>query len=354
MLALTFACTDIIDLESEREGGQLVIFGRITDGTLGNEIRITRTSISGQEPGEVLNAVVTVSDDQGNSTGYIGDGKGNYRLGDNSFVGVTGRSYHLRVELPNGQVYESRPEVMPALAASDELSFEIKVVQETSEQGVTSVRKIVSVAADTRILDQSPNVYIKWDVQEAYTFQQAVLPAHNFPFYERKTCYITNDLEQQRVELYDGSELRATEINNRSVVDRTVDDTFRGVHYFNYIQQSLTEDAHQFWLSIDKNVNRVGSIFDQPPGVIPTNLYNVNDPNEQIFGYFEVVATDTTHLKVTNSDIDQFFADPCPHDPRVEFAPTGGFQFISRFYEPECLECTVLPNSSLTRPHYFD
>ena len=144
------------------------------------------------------------------------------------------------------------------------------------------------------------------------------------------------------------------EINNREVVLRDVDGTFRGVHYFNFIQQGITQQAHQFWLAIDKNTNRVGSIFDQPPGVIPTNLRNVADPEEEVFGYFEVMSADTTHLKVTNSDIDQFFINPCPHDPRVEFAPFMNFNFISRFYEPECLDCTVLNNSSLTRPHYFD
>lgn len=355
LLIIMVACAEVIDLGTENNvGGQVVIFGRITNGTQGNELIISRTGFLGQQPIPVSGAVVTLHDSQGVIGNYQSDNEGNYTLTSDIPVARPGESYYVRVEFSGGDTYESKPEVMPTLAAKDSLYFNVQEIEETSDQGVTSTRFVVSVLSDTEIFDPRPDLFIKWDLDEVYTFEQAVLPMHNFPFYVRNICYITNELEQQRIQLYDGSELRATSINGFQQTDRSIDETFRGVHYFNLVQQSITKEAHLFWSGLDQNINRVGSIFDQPPGRLTTNLYNVDDPTQEVLGYFVVSAADTTHLKVTNSQLNQFFPDPCPKNAEVDFAPFMAFWFIERYYEPECLNCLTLRNSNLNRPSYFD
>ena len=355
MLLLLVACSEVIDLGTEGDiGGQLVIYGRITNGTQGNELTISRTGFLGQRPTPIVGAVVTVHDSQGIVASYEGNDEGVYTMVGNDPVGVPGESYYVRVAFAGGNTYESQPEIMPAISAKDSLYFQVRDIEETSEEGITSTRFVVSVFSDTEIVDPRPDLFIKWDLEEVFSFEQAVLPMHNFPFYFRHTCYMTNELEQQRVQLFDGSELRLDRIDGQSQTDRSLDESFRGVHYFNLIQQNLTKGAHLFWSGLDQNVNRQGSIFDQPPGELATNLRNINDPTDEVLGYFEVMSVDTARLKVTNSQLGQFFPEPCPKNPEVDFAPFMAFWFIERFYEPECLNCLVLPNSSHDRPSYFD
>ncbi len=353
LLLVVYACSEVVDLKTDNEGGQLVVYGRITNGTLGNEITLSRSTRSGLPPRFISGAQIEVIDGQGNRGSYIEDGEGVY-LFDGSLTGIPGEAYHVRIRLSDGSVYESVPEIMPELSARDTLKYVLQEIDEVSNQGVSTTRSVISIFADTEILDPRSDLFIKWDIEEVYSFQQAFLPLHNFPFYVRNTCYVREELEQQRVLLYDGSQLRNTEINDQRVTDRTIDDDFRGVHYFNYIQQSLTAGAYNFWQGLDQNVNRVGSIFDQPPGALSTNLFNVDDPDEEVLGYFEVMAADTARLRITNAIVDRFFPTPCVSPPEVEATRFMCFRCIERLFEPECLDCLLIPKSTLDRPVYFD
>ncbi|MCE7992174.1 MAG: DUF4249 domain-containing protein [Roseivirga sp.] len=350
---ITAACSEVVDLKTENEEGALVVYGRITNGTLGNEISLSRSTRSGLPPRAVSGASIELLGNQGNSGRYIEGEEGTY-IFDGSLIGVPGQAYHVRIQLADGTVYESVPEIMPELSARDTLKYVLQEIEEISNQGVATSRFVISIFADTEILDPRPDLFLKWDIEEVYSFQQAFLPMHNFPFYTRNTCYVKEELEQQRVLLYDGSQLRANSISDQRVVDRTIDDDFRGVHYFNYIQQSLTTGAYNFWQGLDRNVNRVGSIFDQPPGALSTNLFNVNDPSEDVLGYFEATAADTVRLKITNAIVDRFFPVPCVSPPEVDFARFMCFRCIERLFEPECLDCLLIPKSTLNRPVYFD
>lgn len=353
LLILLWSCSEVIDLDTETQDGQLVIYGRLTNGQQGNKIELSRATLVGLPPRPISGARVQVFDGQGNAGSYRDEGEGNYRY-NGAFTGEPGEAYHLRIELGDGNVYESVPEVMPELGAKDSLYYVLEEIEEGSTQGVTTTRFVVSIYADTEISDSRSDLFLKWNVEEVFSFEQAFLPQHNFPWYFRHTCYMTEELEEQRVDLYDGSELRASGINAKLVTNRSIDDDFRGVHYFNYIQQNITAGAHAFWSGLDQNVNRVGSIFDQPPGALSTNLFNVNDASEEVIGYFEVMSVDTARLKITNRIIDRFFSIPCVSPPEVDFAPFMCFPCIERYFEPECLNCLVLANSSHTRPSYFD
>lgn len=353
LLFLVLACSEVIDLDTETQAGQLVIYGRLTNGQQGNEIELSRSTLVGLPPKPLSGAHIQVFDSQGNAGNYRDDGDGKY-LYDGTFSGEPGKAYYLRIELGDGNVYESVPEIMPSVGAKDSLYYVLQEIEEGSSQGVTTTRFVVSIYADTKISDPRSDLFLKWNAEEVFTFEQAFLPQHNFPWYFRHTCYMTEELEEQRVDLYDGSELRASGIKGKLVTDRSIDDDFRGVHYFNYIQQNITAGAHAFWSGLDQNTNRVGSIFDRPPGALSTNLFNVNDPAEEVIGYFEVMSVDTARLKITNQIIDRFFSIPCVSPPEVDFAPFMCFPCIERYFEPECLNCLVLPNSSHARPSYFD
>ena len=152
-------------------------------------------------------------------------------------------------------------------------------------------------------------------------------------------CYITNDLEEQQVFLYDGSKLKATEIARRFMTSRLADKAFVSEYYFQAVRSSLTADAFRFWDELNEVTNSQGSIFDRPMGPVVGNLFNVNNPDERVLGYFEVSQVDTTRILVRAEDTPFDIRLPCPQVGQVG---------------PECFDCLVLDNSVKEKPHWVD
>jgi hypothetical protein len=53
-------------------------------------------------------------------------------------------------------------------------------------------------------------------------------------------------------------------------------------------QYSLTPEAYRFWEEISIQQSSGGGIFDPPPFRLSTNIHNVDDPSENVSGYFMV------------------------------------------------------------------
>ncbi len=93
------SCTKEIDLDLKNESNKLVIEATITEGTGPHTVHITRSvdfASANDFPG-VTNAVVTLSDDLGNSEQLSGDGNGSYLA--SSLAGTQQHNYHLHVQV---------------------------------------------------------------------------------------------------------------------------------------------------------------------------------------------------------------------------------------------------------------
>ena len=96
-----------------------------------------------------------------------------------------------------------------------------------------------------------------------------------------------------------------------------------------------------YWEKLDKTANRVGSIVDSPPSPVQGNIYNINDPGVTILGFFEAINTDTTRRFTLPRDL-PIFIKSC------KYVGSFGVRYADR-----CLNCLIIPNSSLTRPSYW-
>ncbi len=103
----------------------------------------------------------------------------------------------------------------------------------------------------------------------------------------------------------------------------------------------MSEDAYRYWSQVDQLVSNSGTIFDPPPAPIRSNVFNVNNPEEFVLGYFEAVSIDTVRRAFFAPDVEP----PNPLD--CLYAPWR------RDYPPRCLDCISVPNSTFERPDYF-
>ncbi|MES1217769.1 MAG: DUF4249 domain-containing protein, partial [Bacteroidota bacterium] len=116
---LLSSCIKQVDVDTRNEKPILVVEGEITTDSIPYIVSLTysgKYTSTTRIPDDALekDAVVTISDDQGNSTdlSYVGAGK--YETTDPSYIGQVGRSYHVTVKLKNGTTYISAPEKIAA------------------------------------------------------------------------------------------------------------------------------------------------------------------------------------------------------------------------------------------------
>ncbi len=357
LILILASCSEVIDLKTESAGGQLVIEGRITNGTMGNLVNITRTLQEDQAPEPISGAVVKVIDGNGLEEGYVETSPGKYELCQDVVLGEVGSTYRLQVDL-DGKTYTSSIQEMMPILARDELRFELDIQDAVTSTGVATSSDVVRVFANSTLDNLPEEFFIRWTMEEAYTVVAVDLPRSIFSRYSPMQCYITNELSAQDIFLVDGTAIRNVNLNNREVAVRPLDYTFRTNHYFNIIQFAQNKEAHDYWQNLKSLTTRQGSIFDAPPAQVPGNITS-SDPSESVFGFFEAAAVDTARLRVTNTDIPLFFLDPCQMDREDFFKilrlPPDCFSCLieEKIVEPECLYCNLLSNSSLTRPSYY-
>ena len=341
LLAMVAGCLSPLDRFSDYNGGQLVISGQISPLAETNVVSIGRTSNRERLPEPVLGASVTLFDDKGNVFGYEEDPEvpGKYILPN--VVGVPGNTYHIKVLLPGGQKYESIPEKMPLVTGHDEVHHTIEPEEYTDGDGVVAERYFVRIFVSDSLPSVSNPVYLKWHVEEVYVLSPTDFPD---PFNSvPPSCYIHQQIDPQRIVLFNTEDVKAPFIPDLLVANRLVDPTFMERHYFTTFQSSLTRDAYEYWRKVNIVANQNGSIFDPPPARVMGNIVNVDDPDEEIHGYFQAV----------NQEFQRFFLlpDDLPYKMPIYCEYRADREYLS--YPTECLNCRSVRNSSYNRPPWF-
>lgn len=358
-LLLLFSCSQVIDLDVDQSGGQLVIFGRITNGTLGNQVVVARTAESGAPQEMISGAMVRIIDENGTEEQLVEDGvnPGVYDLKRQTLQGQVGTAYRLEVQI-FGNTYETSFQQMPELLGKDQIEWEHVQEEDISDAGARISRDVVNIYNTTEFDELPEEFYVKWNIEEVYTVLGMELPRSWYPRYSPMQCYVTNNLSEQETFLLDGSEIRTPELGRRLFAKRDVDRSFAVKHYFNVIQSAINKETYEYWSRVNSITTREGSIFDTPPAPVPGNITS-SDPEEIVLGFFEVIAVDTARTFMTNNDIPSFWDDPCelkgPDRIPLFSVPIECVTCLiqEKIVEETCIFCNKLVNSSTLRPSYF-
>ena len=357
VLFVAIGCSEVIDLEAEQQGGQLMVFGRISNGTEGNYVSVFRTGEAGHRPQPVEGARVFIEGSDGLSEELIRSDSGIYTFSRRDIQGQIGESYSLQVQVGNERLQVAAQE-MPPKVGTDSLFWDLQEVETISDVGVRTTEEAVQVYVSTRFDELPEQFYLRWDIEEAYTYLGTFLPESHFnPQPPQPQCFVITNLNPQIIHVYSGVENRARVIPRQHLVSRRIDKSFQNKHYFNVIKANLSKEAYTFWDRLDKVSNLQGTIFDVAPAPIPGNV--ISDSGKEVLGFFEVVSLDTTRLLLTHNDVPLFFFDQCVKrgDDWLDLftVPRNCVQCLidEGLLDPSCINCYVLPGSSAVRPHYF-
>ena len=322
-LVLTVSCIDRLDFLGETKEGQLVIYGLFTDVDERQVVTVSRTALSGLAPRGVPNAKVTVVSTSGARYPYTSLKTGEYELV--GFRAIEGLSYALEVVV-DGKVYLSKYEKVPELEAEDVLSFTF----ENEPFRTDKPEYVFKVFSETKLPDTRDPIYLRWTIEETYLWPLAWLRGTGIPPPQPPPCFISDVIEPNRINLFDGS---GTSTRNSTILlgRRSVDNSFQYPFFVTVKQLSITRDAYNYWERIKIVINNQGSLFDIPPAPVNGNIFNVNDSEETVLGYFEVAKTTTSRIYTTNADVPFYLLDPCQFIPST---PDDA-------YPSECRSCAA-------------
>lgn len=340
VMMLIVSCLSPLDRFSGYTGGQLVISGQISTVAESNTVQVARTSDHARFPEPVSDAEVVLMDDQGNSFNYVPDViRGEYVLP--GVAGVPGRTYQLRVSLPDGKTYLSVPEKMPLVTGRDQVNYLIEPAEYIDSDGIVSERDFVKIYTTHTLPDSEDPVFIKWHVEEVYMLSPTDFPDPfgNIP----PSCYVAQQVDPQRIVLFSNDENKTPSVPDLLVVSRLIDPSFKERHYFTTFQSMLTRQAYEYWRKVDVVANQTGSIFDAPPARVKGNIVNVDESGEDVHGFFQA----------TNQTFHRFFILPAdlPYGMPIHCEYRADREYID--YPSECLNCESVRNSTYNRPPWF-
>jgi hypothetical protein len=68
-------------------------------------------------------------------------------------------------------------------------------------------------------------------------------------------------------------------------------------------QQTLTEEAYDYWLNIKKTTESLGGLFDPLPGEVTGNIRSITDPGEPVIGYFNGSEVSEKRIFISKFDL---------------------------------------------------
>ena len=329
------SCIEEVDLKTQGGETKLVIDGEITNQNAIYRIKLSRSAdfsesqfgIVGPETGA---SVAIISNT--NETAILTEVEpGVYETNFGEIVGTIGSSYYLEVTTNDGKTYQSCLEMLQPVTPVDNLSYESVKEEEISSAGNIVTKNFVKVFADTEIPNNPENVYFKWDMFGEYEFFE------NIELLNARTCYIEENININNIAIFSGESLTGRQLRGQEIVKKEVDFQFGGMYCFHVYQKSLSREAYQYWKNTKSLIEISGSLFDEPPGQIRGNMFNINDPSEEVLGYFSASAVDTSRLFIPGLTLE------------------GAVRICAESGElpPTCNDCLSIENSSLQRPEYW-
>lgn len=342
---IVFGCVTPLDQEPGDFTDHLVVEGFITNDyglyTM-NITRVTRFAgvSDGGSIGTVEDAIVTITDQNGNVTPldrahvlrkelyneppscapiakYITTLTGYTTRGD--FRGEVGNTYTLEIQI-DGKIYQSEPQTMLPTPPISDIQFQFKELPSTDPIVNPSGVEILASWHDP------PNQenYYSWKINGIYLIYTPPLGGTACCLYDPNDggatmCWIIeNDISGSEL-AYSDEQVDGQQVSLK--VGFIEDDGLRfasplgGIeNYFVEVEQyRISKEAYEFFNQIENLQEIDGEIFDPLPQSIRGNIFNIQDPNEIVIGFFGAFSVETLSAYVNDTifPYKQRYTEPC-------------------------------------------
>jgi len=281
-------------------GSYLVVEGAINSGTDSTTITLSRTvNVSSNIViNPVLHALVTVVSDQNVVYPLTETTNGNYVSAglnlDNS------HNYRLSIKTPDNKQYQSDFVPVNITPPIDSIGFNIV------NDPVTGIQIYANTHDGTNSVK-----YYRWDYSEAWEFHakyNSEYISNDSAIVQRTqaqnitTCY-TNDVASDIV-LGSSAKLQQNVIYQSPIVFiPSTSEKIEDEYSILLREYALTADAYNFWVSLKKNTEQLGSIFDAQPSQLIGNIHCITNPSEPVIGYISACTVSSKRVFISNRQL---------------------------------------------------
>lgn len=321
VFSLIAGCVDQFDLPNGNNSSKLVVDGLITNKKGPHKVILSRTDeINSNESAPVVmetDAIVTIISEDGSIELLNESTPGTY-LTSEEFSGKIGAAYSLKIELANGNTYESAPEKMPLETTINSLILEFEEREFINSNNVILPINGLNVTVKSNVRDKNELVRLRYTTIHEISSNPELFEI-NSPVVLKKIpapkecsgyiynsedevleqigpctcciCYVENTSTTTNVhasQLQESGQMFLTELDFIEDVNGLFEIRF----YIEVQQLALTPDAYEFWSSVAIQQEN-GALFNQPPGKLISNISSLNNPSETVLGYFNVSSIDS-------------------------------------------------------------
>ncbi len=336
IIFIASSCVDEIDLNINTEQRSLVVDGIITDSLNYNSLKISLSSVIGIGNDNILdpvsNATVNLMNSNGDSYPYIEVSDGKYEVAHAAERGI---EYYIDIVLENGKHYQSRPASLRSSSTIDSLKWGVVDGSYVNTAGQFIEESLLNINGFISVPSGADRPYLRWRVEGMFEFVES------FPgLLNPKHCFIPDKLDISNIKIFDTNELNGNVLFDQQIVQTPYNYRFIAQYSMLISQFAMTEEEYLFWESIEEITNIEGGLFDPPPGTVKGNVFNVDDPDEFVAGYFSISSLAQTRYFISQNSTGFSIPRYCWNFSWWP-SPFG------------CDDCTKILNSSLEKPDYW-
>ena len=282
MILMTGACVEPYDPPLDNaDVNYLVVDGFLnaTDGIA--SVRLTRTEPVKESgpPRTELAANVSVEDDNGVSHQLFEESAGVYSGAVPNTS--TDRSYRLVIATTNGHQYAS--DFIRVLATPPIDSITYAITNDGIEFSVTTHDP------------EEKAQHFRWKYTETFEYHSNYISSFMFtpegqvvvrpPELQAGVCWRTN--ESTDIMIASTRHLSESVVSKFNLNLIPYGSLKLTVEYSMLAQQqTLTDEAYDYWLNLEKTTEHLGGLFDPLPAEVPGNIHSLTHANETVIGFF--------------------------------------------------------------------
>lgn len=311
MLALS-SCIDEYWPEVSKYENLLVIEGGITNDLPPYEIRLSKSAaLDSIKYIPLTGCMVAIECSDGQTEFLVESEDGFYTSSPFGMKGENGKKYRIKIITRDNKNYESDFQLLRESVGIDTVTAEISIKNGNGYdhplQGYQFYVNTEKAVADTN--------YILWRMESTFHYQSEYYihwyyngRLNDFhpldSLYNCWTTYNVKDIYTFSSFKMGGNNLQKFPLNFVSTEDRKLT-----IRYSLLVKQfTIGSKAFEFWDALREQNAEQGNLYSRQPYQIRGNVYNVNDAEEPVLGYFTVAGIDTKRIFVDRPDIDFYYS----------------------------------------------
>jgi len=377
LLLLLTSCIERYYPESDEIfTGTLVINAALTDVTGTQTIQISRSDgLLYPEFMPESSCVVELENQAGEQLSFSETSPGYYSATMTGVFMHIGDLYMLRVLTSDGNVYLSEYSSLYPPTAIDKIYYEVESYPTSDpEVFVDGIRFFIDFE-----IDPDSSEFMRWEMVETYEFHNPDYEGFIYSYdrilrpmpdsLDDRQCWITGHVNE--IYTLDAANMYGPTYTHMPL-HFVSNETQRLSYGYSLLvrQHAMDEPSFRYWDELKKNSHTQSGLYDRYPSMTLSNIYNEDDPEERVLGFFGV--SGVTERRIFVSEVpglkkyDVRFCWPFPERPRFRYLMTPDLPvYIANATDPvteaphsgetvlKCLDCRVRKGSSGDPPDFW-